>query len=42
MAVEIPRDLAGPEQGVILRNGAKLTLSRNYREALNQLMGKLT
>jgi len=25
---------------VILRNGAKLTLSRNYREKLNQLLGK--
>ena len=29
------------EYVVILRNGAKLTLSRNYREALRQLMGKL-
>ncbi len=29
------------EYVVILRNGAKLTLSRNYREALHQLMGKL-
>ena len=29
------------EYVVILRNGTKLTLSRNYREALNQLMGKL-
>ena len=26
---------------VILRNGTKLNLSRNYREALHQLMGKL-
>jgi two-component system LytT family response regulator len=25
---------------IILRNGAKLTLSRNYREKLNQLLGK--
>lgn len=29
------------EYVVILRGGTKLTLSRNYREALNQLMGKL-
>ena len=29
------------EYVVILRNGTKLTLSRNYREALDQLMGKL-
>jgi len=29
------------EYVVILRNGTKLTLSRNYRDALNQLMGKL-
>jgi two-component system LytT family response regulator len=29
------------EYVVILRNGTKLTLSRNYREALNQLLGKL-
>ena|ERR1051326_2795595 len=28
------------EYVVILRNGTKLTLSRNYREALNQLIGK--
>ena len=27
------------EYVVILRNGTKVTLSRNYREALNQLMG---
>jgi two-component system LytT family response regulator len=26
---------------VILQNGAKLTLSRGYREALNQLLGKM-
>ena len=30
------------EYVVILRNGAKLTLSRNYRDALHQLMGKHT
>ena len=29
------------EYVVILRNGTKLTLSRNYRAALNQLMGKV-
>ena len=29
------------EYVVILRNGTKLTLSRNYREALHQLMGKV-
>ena len=29
------------EYVVILRNGTKLTLSRNYRDALHQLMGKL-
>jgi two-component system LytT family response regulator len=29
------------EYMVLLRNGTKLTLSRNYREALNQLMGRL-
>ena len=28
------------EYVVILRHGTKLTLSRNYREALHQLMGK--
>jgi two-component system, LytTR family, response regulator len=27
---------------VILQNGAKLTLSRGYREALNQLLGKIS
>jgi len=30
------------EYVVILRNGAKLTLSRNYRSALHQLLGRLT
>jgi len=29
------------EYVVILRNGTKLTLSRNYRADLNQLMGKV-
>jgi two-component system LytT family response regulator len=29
------------EYVVILRNGTKLTLSRNYRDALHQLMGKI-
>ena len=28
------------EYAVILRNGTRLTLSRSYREKLNQLLGK--
>lgn len=30
------------EYAVILRNGAKLTLSRSYREKLDQLMGRIS
>jgi two-component system LytT family response regulator len=30
------------EYAVILRNGAKLTLSRSYREKLDQLMGRMS
>ncbi len=29
------------EYSVLLRNGARLTLSRGYRDKLDQLMGKL-
>ena len=30
------------EYTVILRNGTKLTLSRSYREKLDQLMGRIS